>query len=111
MNRDEYFSRLPIMDAQFGNLVVIRDKAERRDIAGAQECFVSSVLQFQPLARLRLRDAEGHEIPLALTSSSSNPVFSRKTFDGAGVRLAQELTVSGDEASLSVTIDGEPCKN
>jgi len=93
------------MDAQFGNLILIRDKADRKDLPGIQQCFLSSVIQFQPLARLALRGSDGGTLPLALASVSSDPVLSRKTFEGGGFRLSQELVVSGDEASLLVRVE------
>ncbi|HWP68904.1 MAG TPA: glycogen debranching protein, partial [Rectinemataceae bacterium] len=105
MKRAEFFSLLPQMDAQFGNLILIRDKADRKDVPGIQQCFLSSVIQFQPLARLALRRPDGGTLPLALVSASSDPVLSRKTFEGGGLRLSQELVVSGDEASLLVRVE------
>lgn len=104
MKTSEFFSKLAAMDAQFGNLIIIRDKPERKDIPGAQECFLSSVIQFQPLARLRVRGSDG-DVPLALVSSRSDPITARKVFEGGGIRLSQELVVSGDEASLSLRLE------
>ncbi|SLM18801.1 Glycogen debranching protein [uncultured spirochete] len=104
MKKSEFFSRLPAMDAQFGNLILIRDKADRKDVPGAQECFLSSVVQFQPLARLGICGPAG-AIPLAPVSSSSDPIRARKVFEGGGLRLFQELVVSGDEASLALKIE------
>jgi hypothetical protein len=83
MKKSEFFSRLPAMDAQFGNLILIRDKADRKDVPGAQECFLSSVVQFQPLARLGICGPAG-AIPLAPVSSSSDPIRASKVFEGGG---------------------------
>lgn len=105
MKRADFFSLLPRMDAQFGNLILIRDKADRKDVPGIQQCFLSSVIQFQPLARLALRGPDGGTLPLALASASSDPILSRKTFEGGGFRLSQELVVSADEASLLVRVE------
>jgi len=104
MKTSEFFSKLPAMDAQFGNLILIRDKPDRKDVPGAQECFLSSVIQFQPLARLRVRGPDG-DLPLAPVSSCSDPITARKVFEGGGIRLSQELVVSGDEASLSLRLE------
>lgn len=92
------------MDAQFGNLIIVRDKPDRKGTPGAQECFLSSVIQFQPLARIGLQGPAG---PIALTpvSAASDPVCARKVFEGGGLRLAQELVVSGDEASLLLRVE------
>jgi len=92
------------MDAQFGNLILIRDKPDRRDVPGAQECFLSSVIQFQPLARLGIRGPDG-VVPLMPISAFSDPVTAHKVFEGGGIRLSQELVVSGDEASLSLRVE------
>ncbi len=104
MNTSEFFSRLPPMDAQFGNLILIRDKPDRREVPGAQECFLSSVIQFQPLARLSVCGPKG-EVSLALVSSCSDPIRARKVFEGEGIRLSQELVVAGDEASLWLRVE------
>jgi len=105
MKRTDFFSLLPPIDAQFGNLVVIRDKADKTNIPGFQECFLSSIIQFQPLGRLCVRSANGTALPLIQVSSSSDPVKSNKVFEGRGIRLSQELVVSNDEASLAVKIE------
>jgi hypothetical protein len=104
MKKSEFFSHLPPMDAQFGNLILIRDKPDRRDVPGAQECFLSSVIQFQPLARLGIRGPDG-VVPLMPISAFSDPVTAHKVFEGGGIRLSQELVVSGDEASLSLRVE------
>jgi len=113
MKTSEFFSKLPVMEAQFGNLILIRDKYEHENIPGAQECFLSSVIQFQPLARLSIQ-GPGGRIPLALISASSDPITANKVFEGGGVRLSQELVVFGDEASLSLRLErtsGEQMQN
>jgi len=104
MKKSEFFSHLPPIDAQFGNLILIRDKSDRRNVPGAQECFLSSVIQFQPLARLGMEGRDG-VVPLMLISAFSNPVIAQKVFEGGDIRLSQELVVSGDEASLSLRVE------
>jgi hypothetical protein len=108
MNTSEFFSKLPAMDAQFGNLILIRDKTDRRDVPGAQECFLSSVIQFQPLARLSIRGPSGF-VQLVLREAFSDPISSRKIFEGGGLRLSQEIVVCGDEASLSLRVERLDC--
>ncbi len=89
------------MDAQFGNLILIRDKPDRRDVPGAQECFLSSVIQFQPLARLGIRGPDG-VVPLMPISAFSDPVTAHKVFEGGGIRLSRSFVVFWRRGSLSL---------
>jgi hypothetical protein len=105
MTRADFFSKLPDMGAQFGNLILLRERDDKPVAPGASEAFLSSVIQFQPLARASFRDENGVELHLELRESRRDPVSASKVFEGSGLRLAQDLVVSGDEASLRFRIE------
>lgn len=96
-----FFSQIPSLDAQFGNLITLREK-DSLSFPGFPECYVSSVLQFQPLLQAEVFDKAGNKLSMRLTDSSIDPVRRISTFVGEDFTINQTITVEGNQAFMEL---------
>ncbi len=97
----DFFSHIPSLDAQFGNLLTLREKADY-SFPGFPECYVSSVLQFQPLLQVEVFDKTGKNLPMKQTHRSVDPVKREYLFEGEKFEIHQTIIVKGDQAFVEL---------
>lgn len=100
----EFFDHIPALGAQFGNLLTIREMAGIQ-IPGIPQCFISSVMQFQPLLEVAVFTQDGERILLEHVTSTTDPIEKIDTFTGSNITLHQRLVVEGDQALLELKYD------
>lgn len=96
-----FFSHIPSLDAQFGNLLTLREKKDY-PFPGFPECYISSILQFQPLLQVEVFDKTGKNLPMKQTYSAIDPVRREYAFVGEKFELHQVITVKGNQAIMEL---------
>lgn len=98
-----FFTQIPELDTQFGNLITIRKK-KGLSFPGLPECFVSSIMQFQPLFQAEVFDKEGKKLTLTETYSSTDPIKKLSIFSSKDLKITQVITVKENTAFLEMDI-------
>lgn len=80
---------------QFGNLLAVRDSASEGGI-GCLSVYVSSIIQFQPLADLEFLHEDGTPLAFTLLSDDNSPISRKKVYACNDLRLHEEIIVHQD---------------
>ena len=83
------------IDEQFGNLIAIK-KENKEGFIGVPKVFVSSIVQFQPLAEVEIFKNSNSRINLIKIESKKSPISHKNTFDGGSFLLYEESIVDED---------------
>jgi len=90
------------IDEQFGNLIAVR-REDNKGFMGIPQVFVSSVVQFQPLAEIEIFSNSNSRINLMEIESKKSPISHKKTFDGGTFLVFEEIIVDEDIVSSHVS--------
>ncbi len=106
-HKERFFSAIPKTEAQFGNLITLREK-EGSKIPGIHQGFLASLIQFQPLIELTLFNSSGGKVCWEKSEHTVNPVEVIKRFEAEGLSLVQRTIVQGDEVLLDLELQLAP---
>ncbi len=100
---EEFFATLPVMDAQFGNLITLREK-DGDSNPGLQQCFLSSVMQFQPLLEISVYDPQKRKLVFSRAEEQIDPCRRVIVFISDEIEFVQKVVVKDDQLLLDLSL-------
>ncbi len=109
MHKERFFSALPRMEAQFGNLITLRERTNS-SVPGLSQGFLASLIQFQPMLEIHLLDESDNPVTWKEVEKKIDPVESVRVFEADGLILTQKTLVQGNDILMDISLSrSETC--